>query len=213
MRRNVLKEVAIGAVAGAVATVPMSYVMELLHQALPKQQRHPLPPRGDGGGEGELPPGEPLREPRREDRDAVQRAPAAGVQAAVLPEVPRVPRPGEELSGEGGPREGDDDVRGVRGRPAVPVRAGAEREAGPGSVARRHIDLPRLAGHVLPEFEDPQGQQEEDQARGEEEGEDLDVAEEPEPAVDRVRREDEPAGEVEPVRERDSTAEGLRPSR
>src|SRR5438034_444749 len=83
----------------------------------------------------------------------------------------------------------------------------AETEAGPGSVARRHVDLPRLAGHVLPEFEDPQGQQEEDQARCEEDGEDLDVAEEPEPAANRVRREDEPAGEVEPVRERDSPAE------
>src|SRR5437773_6979668 len=153
-----------------------------------REDRHPLPSRGDGGGEGQLPPGEPLRGPRREDRDAIQRAPPAGVQAAVLPEVPRVPRPREELPGARGPRQGDDDVRGVRGRPAVPVRAGAAGEAGPGSVARRHVNLPRLAGHVLPEFEDTQGQQEEDQARCEEEGEDRDGAEEPEPGVNRVRR-------------------------
>src|SRR2546425_12995367 len=116
-----------------------------------RADRHPVPPRGAGGVTGECRPRESLREPRREDWDAVQRPPAAGVQAAILPEVPRVPGPRQELPRARLPREGDDDVRRVRGCPPDPVRTRAEVSKGGPSIARRHVDLPRLAGHVLSE--------------------------------------------------------------
>jgi uncharacterized membrane protein YagU involved in acid resistance len=34
-----------GAIAGAAATIPMSWAMELMHRLLPHHERHPLPPR------------------------------------------------------------------------------------------------------------------------------------------------------------------------
>jgi len=34
-----------GAVAGAAATLPMTWAMEVMHQALPEHERQPLPPR------------------------------------------------------------------------------------------------------------------------------------------------------------------------
>jgi putative membrane protein len=43
--RSLLSEVAIGLAAGAAATIPMSWSMELLHRLLPRQQQHALPPR------------------------------------------------------------------------------------------------------------------------------------------------------------------------
>src|SRR4051812_499786 len=45
MPESLAKELLIGAVSGAAATVPMSWAMELMHQALPEHQRQPLPPR------------------------------------------------------------------------------------------------------------------------------------------------------------------------
>lgn len=39
------KSLGVGAVAGALATVPMSWAMELMHQLLPPHERYPLPPR------------------------------------------------------------------------------------------------------------------------------------------------------------------------
>jgi uncharacterized membrane protein YagU involved in acid resistance len=45
MSESLLKQLAIGAVSGAAATVPMSWAMELMHQVLPEHERQPLPPR------------------------------------------------------------------------------------------------------------------------------------------------------------------------
>ena len=42
---SALTELAIGAAAGACATIPMSWAMEVMHHALSRLQRHPLPPR------------------------------------------------------------------------------------------------------------------------------------------------------------------------
>jgi hypothetical protein len=40
-----VNELAIGAAAGAAATVPMTWAMETLHRLLPPHERYPLPPR------------------------------------------------------------------------------------------------------------------------------------------------------------------------
>src|SRR5437868_417327 len=40
-----LGELVRGAVAGCVATGPMTWAMELLHRRLPRHERYPLPPR------------------------------------------------------------------------------------------------------------------------------------------------------------------------
>ena len=40
-----LKQLAQGALAGLLATVPMTLVMEVLHRQLPRHEQHPLPPR------------------------------------------------------------------------------------------------------------------------------------------------------------------------
>jgi hypothetical protein len=45
LSRSLLREIALGLVAGAAATVPMSWSMELLHRLLPRRQQHALPPR------------------------------------------------------------------------------------------------------------------------------------------------------------------------
>src|ERR1051326_8280346 len=42
---NVLGDLALGALAGCIATVPMTCVMEALHRRLPQEERYPLPPR------------------------------------------------------------------------------------------------------------------------------------------------------------------------
>jgi putative membrane protein len=39
------QDVAVGTVAGLIATAPMTLVMELLHDRLPRHQQHALPPR------------------------------------------------------------------------------------------------------------------------------------------------------------------------
>jgi uncharacterized membrane protein YagU involved in acid resistance len=40
-----MREPVIGAAAGAAATVPMTWAMELMHRLLPRDEQHPLPPR------------------------------------------------------------------------------------------------------------------------------------------------------------------------
>lgn len=43
--RNVLDDLALGALAGCIATVPMTWAMEAMHRRLPQEERYPLPPR------------------------------------------------------------------------------------------------------------------------------------------------------------------------
>jgi uncharacterized membrane protein YagU involved in acid resistance len=45
MEDRIMRDLTIGAIAGATATVPMSVAMELLYDRLPAWQRYPLPPR------------------------------------------------------------------------------------------------------------------------------------------------------------------------
>jgi uncharacterized membrane protein YagU involved in acid resistance len=45
MRRQPALDLGIGAVAGLIATVPMTIAMLLMHRRLPWHQRYPLPPR------------------------------------------------------------------------------------------------------------------------------------------------------------------------
>src|SRR5205085_2819495 len=40
-----LGDMVLGAVAGCVDTVPMTWAMEAMHRRLPQQERYPLPPR------------------------------------------------------------------------------------------------------------------------------------------------------------------------
>jgi putative membrane protein len=40
-----MQKLAAGIIAGAVATVPMSWAMEMMHRLLPARQQNPLPPR------------------------------------------------------------------------------------------------------------------------------------------------------------------------
>jgi hypothetical protein len=63
---GVLAELALGAAAGCLATVPMTWAMEVLHRRLPREERYPLPPRQitmrlveEAGGEDQ--PDEPER--------------------------------------------------------------------------------------------------------------------------------------------------------
>jgi len=42
---DLVKNLAIGAVSGCLATVPMSWAMEVMHRLLPTRESHPLPPR------------------------------------------------------------------------------------------------------------------------------------------------------------------------
>lgn len=43
--KSVLSNMAIGAIAGCVATAPMTWAMEVMHRRLPSPERYPLPPR------------------------------------------------------------------------------------------------------------------------------------------------------------------------
>lgn len=40
-----MRDVFVSSIAGCVATVPMTWTMELLHRYLPQRERYPLPPR------------------------------------------------------------------------------------------------------------------------------------------------------------------------
>ena len=42
---TVLGDMVLGAVAGCIATVPMTWAMEAMHRRLPRRERYPLPPR------------------------------------------------------------------------------------------------------------------------------------------------------------------------
>ncbi|HSH38366.1 MAG TPA: DUF6789 family protein [Chthoniobacterales bacterium] len=45
MRREIARDLGAGAIAGLIATVPMTVAMLLMHRRLPWQQRYALPPR------------------------------------------------------------------------------------------------------------------------------------------------------------------------